>query len=112
MFVLTFAAAGRGNCAEIEGVPYVFARTSLGSFVMPARCAHRGGPLHLGDLDERGTRLVCPWHGGHTSVARMIKTAVPAVRTGNTVTAVFPDPADSGRAVTYRPLSAALTGGR
>src|SRR6266566_1791974 len=106
MFVLTFAAAGRGNCAEIEGVPYVFARTSLGSFVMPARCVHRG------DLDERGTRLVCPWHGGHTSVARMIKTAVPAVRTGNTVTAVFPDPADSGRAVTYRPLSAALTGGR
>ena len=51
MLVLTFAVEGVGNCAEVGGIPYVFARTTLGSFVFPAQCGHRGGPLHLAMLD-------------------------------------------------------------
>jgi nitrite reductase (NADH) small subunit len=109
MLVLTFAAAGAGNCAEVDGVPYVFARTKLGSFVMSARCPHRGGPLHLGEFEDGGGRLVCPWHGRRASVTRMIKASVPAVRRGNTVTVVFPCAADASHAITYRPLSVALT---
>jgi nitrite reductase (NADH) small subunit len=108
MLVVTLAVSGPGNCVEVGGIPYVFARTWLGSFMMAAQCAHRGGPLHLGDLDEDGRRLVCPWHGSRTSILRIIKTAVPAVRTGNTVTAVFPVPATAERVLTHRPLSAAL----
>ncbi len=109
MLVLTFAASGKGNCAEVEGMPYVFARTRLGSFVMPALCSHRGGPLHLGEFNAGGSALVCPWHGGRTSIAKLIRTAVPAVRTEETVTAVFPDPVDARYVITHRPLSAALT---
>jgi len=111
MLVLTFAATGTGNCAEVDGVPYVFARTRLGSFVMPAKCPHRGGPLHLAEFEGGGGRLVCPWHGGCASVARMIKTAVPAVRRGNAVTAVFPCGVDATHVITYRPLSRALSRG-
>ncbi len=107
MLVLTFSTDGVGNCVEVADRPYVFARTGLGSFVMPARCPHRGGPLHLGGLTDDG-RLVCPWHGRATSVRRMIRTGVPAVRRGTTVTAVFPDEDGTEHRTTHRPLSADL----
>jgi hypothetical protein len=104
MPVLNFAAEGAGNCVEVAGVPYVYARTAKGSFVLPAQCPHRGGPLHLATLDDAG-RAVCPWHGGVTSTTRLTKKGVPAVRRGNLVTAVFPEPADTETAIGYRPMS-------
>jgi nitrite reductase (NADH) small subunit len=109
MLVLTFRAdGGAGNCAVVEGEPYVFARTGQGSFVLRAQCPHRGGPMHLAEAAEGGARLVCPWHGRTASVERMIRSGLPAVRSGNTVTAVFGVPAGADHAVGYRPLSADL----
>jgi nitrite reductase/ring-hydroxylating ferredoxin subunit len=111
MLVLTFAVDGAGNCVEVAEWPYVFARTGLGSFVLRARCPHRGGPLHLGALDRDGNRLICPWHGRANSVTRLARTGVPAVRRGNRVTAVFPDDGPVAHAVGYRPVSADLRAG-
>jgi nitrite reductase (NADH) small subunit len=103
--VVTFPVAGRGNCAVVDGTPYVYATVRGSGFVMRARCPHRGGPLHLAAAPEpAGTggrpgaaRLVCPWHERKTSVA-MLRAEIPAVRTGTTVTAVFPDRPRTGAA--------------
>lgn len=111
MPVLTFAAEGAGNCVVVGDSPYVFARTAKGSFVLPARCPHRGGPLHLATFDGGG-RLICPWHERATSVTRALRAGIPAVRRGRVVTAVFPGPADLGHTVGYRPMSPCLTSGR
>jgi nitrite reductase (NADH) small subunit len=108
MLAVRFSAAGPGNCVEAAGVAYVYARTARGSFVMPAACPHRGGPLHLATLTEEGDRLVCPWHSGKIPLARL-RRQIPAVRSGNTVTAILPAPPDAGTELSYRPMSAALT---
>ncbi|MEU3446464.1 Rieske 2Fe-2S domain-containing protein [Streptomyces thermolilacinus] len=90
MPVVTFAANGRDNCVIVSGSAYVYATVRGQGFVMDAQCPHRGGPLHLAEASPDGTRLVCPWHDRGTSVARL-RAAIPAVRVGNRVTAVFPD---------------------
>lgn len=109
MPVLIFAAEGTGNCIVVHDAPYVFARTARGAFLLPARCPHRGGPLHLAAPDEGGGRLICPWHGRATSVTRSIRAGIPAVRRGRVVTAVFPGPPDPGHRLEYRPMSPSLT---
>jgi nitrite reductase (NADH) small subunit len=105
MLVMSFAVEGVGNCAEVGGVPYVYARTTQGAFVSPARCAHRGGPLHLATIEPGNTRMVCPWHGRGTSMKRLLTKGIPAVRSGGTVTAVFPVSPTTATATTYRPIS-------
>jgi hypothetical protein len=110
VLVVKFAASGRGNCVQVgdgagDGTPYVYARTLAGSFVLPARCPHRGGPLHLARLDESKRALICPWHGGRVSVCRLPKSGIPAVRNGNRVVAVLPHDAGTEYRVEHRPLS-------
>jgi nitrite reductase (NADH) small subunit len=105
-----FSVAGKGNCAVIEGVSYVYATVRSRGFVMRAQCPHRGGPLHLASVTSDATRLVCPWHGGKTSVARL-RGDVPAVRVGDRVTAVFADlPEQTEVHLEHRPLSPDLAG--
>lgn len=104
---MSFNARGRQNCAETAAGTFVYARTEQGSFVLPASCPHRGGPLHLGTIDPASNRLVCPWHGRGTTVTRWMSQAVPAVRRENTVTAVLPTP-DPRYLRSHRPLSSDL----
>lgn len=116
---MTFPASGRDNCVVVAGTPYVYATVGGRSFVLRARCTHRGGPLHLADMAEDGVRLVCPWHARKTSVTRL-RAEIPAVRVGDQVTAVFPDrppvrgwpappTACPGVTLEHRPLSPALS---
>jgi hypothetical protein len=108
VLVVTFSAEGQDNCVTVGDVPYVYARTPEGSFVMPARCRHRGGPLHLATRDGDRGRLVCPWHGRITPVSRLMRQ-VPAVRRGNVVTAVLPDEPEATCALEHRPMSEDLS---
>lgn len=110
MLVVNFAVTGRHNCVSVAGAAYVYARTRLGAFVLPARCPHRGGPLHLATFEPQGNRLVCPWHGRATSVTKAIKAGIPAVRRGGRVTAVLPADPRSGYTLEYRPMSPELAG--
>ncbi|SER27375.1 Rieske 2Fe-2S domain-containing protein [Actinokineospora terrae] len=110
MLVLTFAVSGAGNCVRVAGAPYVYARSRFGSFVLPARCPHRGGPLHLGVFEPDRPRLVCPWHERASSVTRAITAGVPVVRNGNRATAVFPHPPGTPHELTHLPLSPDLGG--
>ena len=109
MPVLTFAVEGAGNCVKVGELAFVYARTGRGEFVMPARCPHRGGPLHLAVFEDGGSRLICPWHERATSVSRYLKAGIPAVRRGTVVTAVFPGAADIPHSVEHVPLSADLS---
>jgi nitrite reductase (NADH) small subunit len=105
MHVVRVATAGLGNCAEINRIPYVYASTEFGEFVLPARCPHRGGPLHLAKVATGSHRLICPWHGRVSSVTRAARHGVPAVRRGNEVSIVFPGDACDVSDIVHRPLS-------
>jgi len=115
MPVITFTTTGPDNCVVVAGVPFVYATVHGHGFVMRARCPHRGGPLHLADVTDDGSSLVCPWHGNKTRVARL-QALVPAVRAGDRVTAVIPEPmsadaasaADCPVSFEYRPLAPQL----
>jgi nitrite reductase/ring-hydroxylating ferredoxin subunit len=106
--VVTFRVSGRHNCATVDGVPYMYARTELGSFVLPVRCPHRGGPLNLATLRPGETRLVCPWHERSTSVTKALRRGIPAVRRGDYVTTVLPAPDDAEYELGHRPVSPEL----
>jgi hypothetical protein len=107
---VTFSVAGKGNCAVIAGVSYVYVTVRGTGFVMRAQCPHRGGPLHLASVTPDATRLVCPWHCGKISVARL-RGEIPAVRVGDRVTAVFRDlPERTEASLEHRPLSPDLAG--
>lgn len=54
-------AEGQARCVEVGGVPVLVARTGGELHALSNRCAHRGGPLHEGELRD-GT-ITCPWHG-------------------------------------------------
>ncbi|MFI9200068.1 Rieske 2Fe-2S domain-containing protein [Streptomyces sp. NPDC053048] len=109
MPVVTFSVAGPGNCVEVAGTPFVYARTPEGSFVMPATCPHRGGPLHLAGVTPQRNRLVCPWHERKVSLSRL-RQEVPAVRSGDRVTAVITGPAEAEITWQHKPLSPDLGG--
>ena len=109
MPVVTFAVEGRENCVTAGAESYMYARTAHGSFVLPVRCPHRGGPLNLAAFEPGRTRLLCPWHGRATSVTKAIKAGIPAVRRGNTVTAVFADTTPVSYPLEHRPVSKPLS---
>ena len=103
MPVVSFPVSGRGNCVVLAGTAYVYATVAGRGFVMRAQCPHRGGPLHLADVAPDASRLICPWHERKTSVARL-RAAIPAVRSGDRVTAVFQDQRPAGGQAAPAPL--------
>jgi nitrite reductase/ring-hydroxylating ferredoxin subunit/uncharacterized membrane protein len=46
--------------ADVEGIPVMVVRQGGEVFALSDRCAHRGGPLHEGTLEDGCVR--CPWH--------------------------------------------------
>ena len=108
MVVVTFKVSGRDNCVTVANIPYMYARTEHGAFVLPVRCPHRGGPLNLATMKSGETRLTCPWHGRRTSVKRAIQQGIPAVRHGETVTTVLSSSENSTVEWNHRPVSAEL----
>jgi nitrite reductase/ring-hydroxylating ferredoxin subunit/uncharacterized membrane protein len=58
--------AGTG-CVDVAGTPVLLARSGGEVRALSNRCAHRGGPLHEGELGE-GT-ITCPWHGSEFALA-------------------------------------------
>jgi nitrite reductase/ring-hydroxylating ferredoxin subunit len=53
-------ADGQMRCVEADGTTVLVARSGGELYALSNSCAHRGGPLHEGDLQD-GT-VVCPWH--------------------------------------------------
>jgi len=55
---------------------FVFVPRDMQPCLVSARCAHRGGPLHLARFDDASGCLVCPWHGSRTSESRLRSRAL------------------------------------
>jgi nitrite reductase/ring-hydroxylating ferredoxin subunit/uncharacterized membrane protein len=62
------AALGEGEtrCVELGGVPVLIARDGGRVLAIHARCSHRGGPLHEGEISNGC--VTCPWHGSRFSL--------------------------------------------
>jgi len=54
-------ADGEPQAVEVDGVAVMLVRERGEVFALSDRCAHRGGPLHEGTLEDGCVR--CPWHG-------------------------------------------------
>lgn len=67
--------------------------------VIASRCAHRGGPLHLGEVEDG--RLRCPWHGNSVRLDRLCARAAAVVQRGSRIIAYLPaGPAEAGSPAT------------
>jgi nitrite reductase/ring-hydroxylating ferredoxin subunit/uncharacterized membrane protein len=53
-------AEGEKTCVPVLGTPVMVARVDGELYALSDHCAHRGGPLHEGELKD-GT-ITCPWH--------------------------------------------------
>jgi nitrite reductase/ring-hydroxylating ferredoxin subunit len=51
----------RPTAALAGELPLVLVKRNGSIHALHDRCAHRGGPLHDGELD--GDCIACPWHG-------------------------------------------------
>jgi nitrite reductase/ring-hydroxylating ferredoxin subunit len=51
---------GQMRCVEADGTAVMVARRAGVVYALSDHCAHRGGPLHEGELD--GISVSCPWH--------------------------------------------------
>lgn len=59
--------------------------------LVPGRCRHRGGPLHLAQRaeDATGSYLICPWHATRTRCSTLQRQALTSVQSGSSLTVVI-----------------------
>jgi Rieske 2Fe-2S protein len=62
-----------------------------GCHTIAAKCPHRGGPLHLGEVEEDGHFLKCPWHKTRVSIPLLLRKGLPTIRTRGRVSIVVTD---------------------
>ena len=93
------------NAIEVGEHLYMFLDEDDPALV-PARCPHRGGPLHFATREERaqGTVLVCPWHRTPVPLRALKRRAVATVQSGARVCAVIDAPAEAPLAVRHIPI--------
>ena len=70
--------AGEGRVVEAEGKTVALFNVDGSYYAIDNTCAHRGGPLGEGDLDDRV--VTCPWHAWRWDVTTGANTNNPAVR--------------------------------
>jgi Rieske Fe-S protein len=59
-------------------------------YLVSATCPHRGGPLHLGQLDACAGAIRCPWHDSAVPFERSIEHALPLVVRPGAAAAIVP----------------------
>ena len=57
--------------------------------VLPDECPHRSGPLHLGEVNCPAGAITCPWHGMTWTEKALERRSIPAVISGNRLTAIL-----------------------
>ncbi|MFO0562393.1 MAG: Rieske 2Fe-2S domain-containing protein [Polyangiales bacterium] len=96
----------QANALEVGGELYVFL-SERDPALVPARCPHRGGPLHVARVEDgaKGPALVCPWHESKVPVRALRARALATVQVGDQVRAVVEAPADAPVYVRHVPVS-------
>ena len=59
----TDLSVGSSAIVEIEGRTIALFNVNGRYFALDNTCAHRGGPLGEGFVDQRNLTVQCPWHG-------------------------------------------------
>lgn len=78
------------NFIEIGGKRFLVLRAEgKGCHTIPANCPHRGGPLHLGEVEDGGRFIKCPWHKTRVSIPQLLRAGVPTASAGRRVSVVF-----------------------
>jgi len=93
------------NCIRVGQTRYVVAQLKGGPPQMvDTRCPHRGGPLHLGQIQESGDRIVCPMHRLAIPLARLERSALPMIVRRDRVTVVVPAAESDAEAPSLRKI--------
>ena len=61
--------AGQAMVVELEGRSIAVFNVSGQFYALDNICAHRGGPLGEGFVDQNNLTVQCPWHGWTYSLA-------------------------------------------
>ncbi len=69
---------GEGRVIEAEGKTLALFNVGGLYYALDNACAHRGGPLGEGDLEERV--VTCPWHAWRWDVTTGANTNNPTVK--------------------------------
>jgi nitrite reductase (NADH) small subunit len=72
---------------------YMLSTIKSNYFLLKAKCPHRGGPLHLGNLSSDKLSVICPWHDLEVSISQLQNSAVPMVCRDNLAIAILPQDA-------------------
>ena len=81
---------GRENFIEIGEQRFlVLSAEGKGCHTISAKCPHRGGPLHLGHVEDGGHFLKCPWHKTRVSIPHLLRNELPTISTRGRISIVF-----------------------
>jgi nitrite reductase (NADH) small subunit len=69
---------GEGRVVDAAGKTLAIFNIEGRHYAIDNTCAHRGGPLGEGDLDD--TVVTCPWHGWRWDVTSGANANNPAVK--------------------------------
>jgi len=81
--------AGQGRTVEAGGKTIALFNVDGAYYALDNACAHRGGPLGEGDLEDRV--VTCPWHAWQWDVTSGANVNNPAVKV-----ACFPVTVENG----------------
>lgn len=56
--------------------------------LVDSTCPHRGGPLHLGEVDPTSGVVTCPWHRISMHCVRLKPVVYPTVRVRDRVSVI------------------------
>jgi nitrite reductase (NADH) small subunit len=81
---------GGENFIEIGEKRFLVLRAEgKGCHTISAMCPHRGGPLHLGEVEDGGHFLKCPWHKTRVSIPHLLRSGMPTISTRGRVSIVI-----------------------
>ncbi|MBI2971889.1 MAG: Rieske 2Fe-2S domain-containing protein [Candidatus Aenigmarchaeota archaeon] len=69
---------GEAKVVDANGTPIALYRVNGKFYATTNTCAHRGGPLGEGVLDNEV--ITCPWHGWRFNVASGINVIMPSIK--------------------------------
>lgn len=80
---------GDENFIEIGEQRFLLLRAEgKGCHTISAKCPHRGGPLHLGQIEDGGHFLKCPWHKSRISIPHLLRSGLPTISTRGRVSII------------------------
>jgi nitrite reductase (NADH) small subunit len=84
MKIIVFSIIGTDFVA-VNDKSYFLNGDDYSTHLLPTTCPHRGGPLHLGEVNPDGNSITCPWHDNVYKVCNLESKSPPTVKIGSTI---------------------------